>query len=244
MIRTIEELSLGAWPALQTVFYDGWILRFADGYTRRSNSINPIYRGALDVQGKIVFCEKLYRDRGQRVIFKMTSASEPNELDDILAQRGYSAEAQTSVMNLALPVGAFKASLRVKLWDHSDELWASGFADLNSVASNHRRALERIVGSIGLPMRCAAVLDGDKIVSCGMAVVQGPWVGLFDIVTHPDCRRQNLATSVIESLLAWSISAGATRAYLQVMLDNTPALTLYRKLGFVESYQYCYRVKP
>ena len=42
MIRTLEELSMNALPALQTMLYGGWVLRFANGYTRRANSINPI----------------------------------------------------------------------------------------------------------------------------------------------------------------------------------------------------------
>jgi|LGOV01.1.fsa_nt_gb hypothetical protein len=33
MIRFIEELSMSAWPALQTHLYDGWVLRISKGYT-------------------------------------------------------------------------------------------------------------------------------------------------------------------------------------------------------------------
>ena len=44
MIRLIEELSLNAWPALQTVLYDGWVLRFADGYTRDNTPALHLYR--------------------------------------------------------------------------------------------------------------------------------------------------------------------------------------------------------
>jgi hypothetical protein len=47
MARILEELSLGAWPARSAVFHDGWVLRFADGYTRRANSVNLIARGEL-----------------------------------------------------------------------------------------------------------------------------------------------------------------------------------------------------
>jgi len=43
MIQRIEELSMNALPALSTVFLNGWILRFSNGYTRRANSVNPIY---------------------------------------------------------------------------------------------------------------------------------------------------------------------------------------------------------
>lgn len=30
-----EELSFNSHPALQTQFYDGWVLRFANGYTKQ-----------------------------------------------------------------------------------------------------------------------------------------------------------------------------------------------------------------
>ncbi len=63
--RTIEELTLNAWPALQTVLYDGWLLRFADGYTRRANSVNPIYPSAVPLADKIAACERAYAARDQ-----------------------------------------------------------------------------------------------------------------------------------------------------------------------------------
>jgi len=39
LVRLYEELSANAHPALKTIIYDGWILRFSDGYTNRSNSV-------------------------------------------------------------------------------------------------------------------------------------------------------------------------------------------------------------
>jgi N-acetylglutamate synthase len=41
MIRYIEELALNAWPSLQPLLLDGSVVRFANGYTRRANSMNP-----------------------------------------------------------------------------------------------------------------------------------------------------------------------------------------------------------
>jgi len=48
-IRSVEERSLNAWPSLHQMLYDGWVLRFSNGYTRRANSVSPIYRGRRGV---------------------------------------------------------------------------------------------------------------------------------------------------------------------------------------------------
>src|SRR5262245_52204411 len=101
-IRHLEEISLNAWPALQTIVYDGWLLRFAGGYTRRANSVNPLYPGALDPAEKIGRCEAVYAAQGQDTVFKLTDAAEPADLDTLLARRGYRREAPTSVQTVDL----------------------------------------------------------------------------------------------------------------------------------------------
>ena len=58
MITIFEELSMNAWPALQTKLYDGWVMRFAEGYTKRANSINPIYGSSISLTKKLDYCEK------------------------------------------------------------------------------------------------------------------------------------------------------------------------------------------
>ena len=40
-IINIERSAGVAWPALREEVLDGWRLRFADGFTRRSNSVQP-----------------------------------------------------------------------------------------------------------------------------------------------------------------------------------------------------------
>lgn len=62
--RRIEKVSLNSWPALQQILFDGWVLRFSEGYTKRANSVNPLFASSLDVEVKIDTCERLYAERG------------------------------------------------------------------------------------------------------------------------------------------------------------------------------------
>src|SRR5690242_2761336 len=81
LIRTIEEASFGAWPALSQVYDDGWILRFADGHTKRANSVNPTYPSLGDVEAKIGRAEGWFRARGLPPVFRVTPLAEPADLD-------------------------------------------------------------------------------------------------------------------------------------------------------------------
>ena len=70
--RRLERLAFRARPSLETVEYDGWVLRFADGYTKRANSVNPHFGSTLPASTKISHCEALFKDRGLPTIFRLT----------------------------------------------------------------------------------------------------------------------------------------------------------------------------
>ncbi len=73
--RRLEEVALNAWPALQQMLFDGWVLRFAKGYTKRANSVNPVFASSLDIDEKIDTCTRLYGDQGLPLIFRLTGAA-------------------------------------------------------------------------------------------------------------------------------------------------------------------------
>ena len=266
MIRMIEELALNAWPALQTLLLDGWVVRFANGYTRRANSVNPLYASEQDTDAKLLACEQLYRERGLKVVFKMTAASQPDGLDAFLAARGYEIDAPTSVqlMDLAAltPASADETTLDtvgavlrpsssvlrppptdITLDAAVTDVWFAAFCAMGGADRRHHGTMRQLLELIMPETRFAALwLDG-RVAACGLGVLQAGYIGLYDIAVAPELRRRGYGQRLVDGLLAWGKEAGARTADLQVMLNNAPALRLYEKVGFQEIYQYWYRVK-
>ena len=83
-----EEACLKGWPALHEIWLDGWLLRFAEGHTRRANSINPLRQGSRDLRNKIADCEAAYRAQGLSAIFRISTLAERG-LDEMLRALGY-----------------------------------------------------------------------------------------------------------------------------------------------------------
>jgi len=111
----IEESSMNTWPCLQHYMYDGWIIRFANGYTKRSNSINPIYWSKINIENKIDCCESLFRKILQKIIYKITPISNPTNLDSILEKNKYSKIDETIVKtmrHIAIEVEDFGATIQ------------------------------------------------------------------------------------------------------------------------------------
>lgn len=243
LATTIEELSLNAWAALQTVVYDGWIIRFSNGYGRRANSVNPIYPSNLELEEKIQYCEELYRARGLPVVFKLSPAALPADLDAILAARGYQMDAPTSIQLRDLDARSLEAG-QVVLEEQLQDGWVAAVETMNAIPEKNRATLRRILVNI-VPRHCfAARTEAGRIVACGLGVLQSGYLGLYDIVTDPEYRQRGYGGQIVDGLLAWGQENGAKTAYLQVMLNNAPALRLYARLGFKEIYQYWYRSKP
>jgi ribosomal protein S18 acetylase RimI-like enzyme len=240
-VRRLEELSLNAWPALETTLLDGWLVRFAEGYTRRANSVQPLYPPLGSVRANVEACAAAYSARGQDAIFKLTPASEPAGLDELLTRLGYAREAPTSVQTTELTGLADTDDAAVTLCEAAQADWLDAFLRLGGTAAEHRPTMTRMFERMTPSHVFAALRVDGQIVSVGLAVAEAGLVGMYDVVTDASARNRGFGRRLVRQLMRWGRAQGAERAYLSVMADNAPALHLYAALGFRERYVYWYR---
>jgi GNAT superfamily N-acetyltransferase len=252
LARRIEEASLNAWPALHQMFLDGWVLRFAKGFTKRANSIVPLYPSTSqqNLAEKISYCENLYAAEDLQTVFRLISINEgatpPQHasLDKALAERGYHLDETSLVLTTLLTdkrpaQGATSAELQLL----SLPQWLAVYCELTGMPEPARSLHELILKSIATDCGFGTLNVNGKPVACGLAVVERELVGLFDIFTHPEHRGAGHAAQIVNGLLGWAADQGAERAYLQMAQDNAPAAALYANLGFSEIYRYWYRIR-
>ncbi len=243
-IRALETFYFKAWEAFETIDYDGWHLHFADGYTRRANSINPIYGSSLPLDEKITHCITEFTRREIAPVFKLTDAAIPNDLDAQLDQRGYTKGTIVSIQTADMRPRPFAWSDLAVSNNTLTDAWLDDFCRLNIVDEKQLSPMRRLLHGITLETCYLRLIDGRETVAVGLGVCDGHHVGLFDIVTAMTHRRKGHGYALVESLLHWGKSLGATTGTLQVVHDNTPALTLYDRFGFEEAYTYWYRSPP
>lgn len=237
-----------AWPAFQTVIDDGWVQRFAGGYTGRANSVYPLYPGVDALDAKIERAESRYRSQGLKPSFKLTAAACPANLDARLEARGYQHTKPTSVQVAALtistqpPAPHSETQLLVENRLTGDWLTVAGL--LRDMSDHDLELMAHILRLLVVPAAYVRLLADDEPIAVGLGVLDDGWVGLFDIATAEAWRGRGHGRFICQQILNWGQSQGAHHAYLQVMLQNTPALRLYESLGFTEAYQYWYWEQP
>ena len=232
--RKIEECSFKALPAEQTVRYDGWLIRM-------TAHVNILSESALPLAQKLDYCKNLFAQKHVPLIYRLTDHECNAELDACLQRGGLEKIDASVVMTCDLSRLAPLASAVYQELDA--EAWLAQMMALDSAPQARKLthagllrmlALPAIYGSIQIEGRCAAI---------GLAVVDDDYAGLFDIVTAPDSRRNGYARLLTSGLLRRAKERGAKTAYLQVVANNLPALSLYESLGFQTCYRYWYRVQ-
>ena len=246
-VRGLEERAFNAWPVLQTVVIDGWVLRFAHGYTKRANSVNA-WHPSVDAGHVAMIAAPLYAVQVLPLVFRLSPLAGTGA-DADLAARGFTRADETIVMTTQLGANARNVSAGsidtdVTIAAQPTSEWLAGFTNANSVPVRHHATLAHMLAGLRLPAAFATLRLNGEPVGYGMAVVERGMVGLFDIVTVATARRHGVGLRVVNALHNWGQAQGATDAYLQVVADNAPALRLYRALGFTEAYRYHYRIAP
>lgn len=245
-VIALEHAADDAWPAPVRARLGGWILRAAENWTGRANSALAVGDPDRTLEAAVDAVEKWYGDRGQRPLINapMPLAAPVNAALD---QRGWGSRPLTLVQTAALaPMLATPARHDLPPVDLAD----SPGDDWYTMVAEHKGTLPGAALSIlnGVPERVFAHVrdaDGD-LLAVARGAVTGPdrWLGVSLLQTAPAARRQGLGRHVVRALAQWATQRGATRAYLQVEERNTPAVTLYGRLGFSTHHTYLTREAP
>lgn len=238
-VRRLEQLAFRGWPALESRDVAGWRLRFANGYTKRSNSISAL---GDDPSLETEALEGPFRARGQRPVWRLTPLAPPATAD-LLAGRGYSSIERSLVQRCPLHEG-FAIDPAVDIADRPSAAWLDAFCVHSPVRPEHRETMERMLAAIAAPKAFALVHRQGQPMAMAIGALEGDHMGLFDVLVMPAARRQGLARRVTESLYAWARHRGARFAYLQVVATNAPAIALYEAQGFRTVYDYNYWLPP
>jgi GNAT superfamily N-acetyltransferase len=245
LAKRVEEACLNGWPALREVVFDGWLIRLAGGYTRRTNSVNLLSAGTLPLDYKIHYCETVYAAQGQPTIFCIPTHADP-ALSRALDHRGYGPpEDESCVLFMEFAEVSPEPTGDVVLEEgFPGEAWLRTLARLHEQSETTQGLHRRILESLSVPAVFAAVRgNGGRLGALAYGAVHDGLVCVNSVVTDPAFRRQGLGRKAVSAVLEWAQErCGATGACLAVVADNAPAKALYRDLGFSrEVYRYHYR---
>ena len=241
IIRLYEQMSFNAHPSFDYQFYDGWLLRFAEGYSKRANSVNMLYPSTIDLEKKIDECERRYVAAHLASVFKIIKG-EHTQIDSILERRGYEIATPTDLE--ILPLEKTNFTERDCLWfDEPDKDWLDFWTTFEKYNQYVKKTAIRVIQKIQNKALYVELIKDGKCVGCASSVMENGYAIIGNVVVDEKHRGKGYGRILCESLLSLLKKKGIHTAYLQVVQTNTPAVKLYASLGFKKIYSYWYRVK-
>lgn len=243
-VRRLEAVSFRSFPSTST-HYDGtWAIRLTAGHpAKRLNSVNPLDPSDhAYIDARLELAKRKFESFGRELVFRQSPLAPP-ELEDILDDRGWVRFDESIVMMLDLH--------SVDLDKHVDHVpmkdigyWVDSFIHLSAEAKSSKPGLFEVIESIQPTCGLFVKNIEDQHVAAVRCVHDNDLVGVFDLVTGENFKRQGHAKSLMGSALKWAKQSGARYAWLQVVAENTAAFELYKSFGFEELYRYSYRMAP
>ncbi|MBO2438421.1 GNAT family N-acetyltransferase [Actinomadura nitritigenes] len=232
--QDLDGLVAAAWPARSVQDIGGWLLRHADGVTKRANSVLPL-DAPQDLDAALARAELFYGERGLPAVFSLSERARPEGLDAVLEARGY--EIVDPTLAMAAPIAGPYERDGVEIASEPSPGWLDVWWAVDGRYDHQLPVATEIL--TGVPAGYAS-LDG---VAVGRGVPQGEWLGIYAMAVAPEARRRGLGRRVLRALLGWGREQGCERAYLVVVERNAAARAMYAAEGFTESGGYHYRVK-
>lgn len=241
-VSQIEGATLTAWPALKQA-YDGlWLWRYAQGYTKRANSIHCLdLSDGGHAEARLRRMVALSNSHGIPPVFRVTPLTPP-EISDVLDGLLWEEFEPSLVMAMEMPDVDFPVGSNVRYFEPADPEWYKAQAHMSGYSAETTAVLTEILGAIACEAQGILVYHKAGLPVAAVLACVASGMGIYlNVVTHPSARGMGYGRAAMGAALNWVRSRGARHSAIQVLADNSPAINLYTSLGFGEVYSYSYR---
>jgi GNAT superfamily N-acetyltransferase len=240
----LERIMVDGWPPVERAELGGWLLRAAEGFTGRANSVLPLGDPGVPLSAAVDYCESWYDGRGLRRLFCLFGpegfAVDDDPLGRDLLARAY--EPFRNTMVLTASTGALPPEIphtsgaRVQLVATPSPAWWHAWADGDGTTPD-------VAGSVmgGSPDQLFASLEvNGTLVGVARLSFAHVWAGVSAVRVAPEHRRTGVAMQLMGALAEESRARRIRSMYAQVAQANPPSLRLFERLGFSVHHEYLY----
>jgi RimJ/RimL family protein N-acetyltransferase len=237
----LEAALDAAWPSLEATEVGGWMVKRANGVSRRSNSANPLGPDARLDSSATAAIQAIYRAAGRPAYVRIPSMLDSG-VDAGLEHAGWSFEGES--ITLIGPLDGAGAS-DAELWPSPSLEWLAASHEINGREAPLTEAFDAVLRRLQAPAVFTAVRRQDRIVALAYGVLHRGWLCVEAVGTGAPWRGQGLAAQAVSALMGWAAGQGAQGVCLQTEAHNHAAQALYRRLGIGrELHRYHYRRGP
>jgi N-acetylglutamate synthase len=240
----LERIMVDGWPPVERAELGGWLLRAADGFTGRANSVLPLGDPGVPLSAAVDYCESWYDARGLQRLFCLFGPEGFTVDDDPLGRellaRAYDSFKNTLVLTASTgalpPEIPHTSGARVHLDAMPSPAWWHAWADNEGTTPDVARS---VLG--GSPDQLFASLEVDGTLA-GVARLSFAhvWAGVSAVRVAPEHRRTGVAMQLMGALADESRARRIRSVYAQVAQTNSPSMRLFERLGFSVHHEYVY----
>lgn len=247
-ITWVEQAVLNASAAGDELERHGWLLRTAPVPSKRARCVYVLAPAELELRAQIDDCSQWYAKQGQPFIVRLSSQCPVPDMDAYLISLGFeeASRAQAMLGTITLPSVKPRSPDAASL--SCSEMSADAFfnrlvqwtgrSDSDAADRYAKARQERDVHTSWITLRNAQGQD----VGVGSLIYDNGLAGIYDLCIDPAYRRQGYGEAMVLQLLTLAQRREpGVQPYLLVEQSNTPAVALYKKLGFTPLYEYWFR---
>ncbi|HWG01384.1 MAG TPA: GNAT family N-acetyltransferase [Trebonia sp.] len=243
VIIELERAAAMHWRGTEEARLGDWLLRAADGFTGRANSVLPLGDPGPPLDDALAIVTGWYRDRGLPPMISVpTPLDGTSELDDQLAKRSWPARPGPAfVMTAATSAVPARADVEVHVADEPDVAWlrAHRYRGQSDLPPVRRQVLTSAAAQAFVSIRA----EGTAVAVGRLSMAAG-WAGLSAVEVDAAHRRRGLGGAITSACCQTAAARGYDKVFLQVETDNQAARALYERCGFEYAHRYHYRLAP